>query len=181
MSKKLLYIDTETTSLHNPRLLQLGYAINNHPVNVQVYKPPVKIDPKSSEIHHITDEQAEMYEPFEIHRESIIRLVRESIVLAHNLDFDARVLRNEGVEIDQGICTLKLARRLYPGFKNHKLGYLIEQLGIEVDMKEAHNAYTDVMALRELFKRQVMSVICKDPERSSIIQRMIGISTGVIE
>jgi hypothetical protein len=48
-------------------------------------------------------------------------------------------------------------------------------------MREAHNAYTDVIALRELFKRQIMSVICKEPEKSSIVQRMIGITTGEIK
>jgi DNA polymerase III epsilon subunit-like protein len=171
--RKLIFLDTETTGLSNPRLLQLGWAINNHPVNVQLYKPPVPVEAGASEIHHITQEQADMYEPFDTVRESIQKLLGDGIVIAHNLPFDRRVLANEGVNIDKGIDTLTIARRLYPGFKNHKLGYLIEQLGIPVDMKNAHNAFTDVTALRELFKRMVMSILCKDPEKSSIINRMV--------
>lgn len=176
--KKLLYLDTETTGLQNPRLLQLGYAIGNHPPNVQIYRPPVGVDPAASEIHHITQEQADLYEPFEMVREQIQRLVGESIVIAHNLPFDARVLANEGIQVEDGICTLKLSRRLYPAFKNDKLGYLIEQLGLNVDMRNAHNAYTDVLAVRELFKRQIMSIICKNPEAVGFMQKMIAITKG---
>lgn len=73
--KRLLFLDTETTGLQNPRLLQLGYAIGNHPPNVQIYRPPVGIDPAASEIHHITNEQADLYEPFEMVREQIQKLV----------------------------------------------------------------------------------------------------------
>jgi DNA polymerase-3 subunit epsilon len=179
--KKLLFIDTETTGLKDPRLLQLGYAIGNHPPNVQIYRPPREIEKGAIDAHHISQEQADFYEPFTLVREQIRKLVKESIVIAHNLPYDARVLKNEGIQVEDGICTLKLSRRLYPAFKTHKLDYVIEQLGINVDMRNAHNAYTDVVAVRELFKREIMSIICKSPEKIKFIQRMIDITKGKVK
>jgi DNA polymerase III epsilon subunit-like protein len=52
------------------------------------------------------------------------------------------------------------------------------QLGLNVDMRNAHNAYTDVLAVRELFKRQVMSIICKNPEAVGFMQKMMAITRG---
>ena len=171
--KKLLYLDTETTGLKDPRLVQLGYAINNHPVNVNLYKPPKRIEDGAEEKHGITNEQVSFYEPVDSTRDSIQRLLNDSIPIAHNLSYDRRVLENEGLIVPDGIDTLKISKRLYPGLKKHKLGFLADQLGIPHNKEDLHNAFVDVHVLRELFKRMVMSILCKDPLKSKMITKMM--------
>lgn len=173
---KIIYFDTETTGLKNPRLVQLGYAINNHAINVNLYKPPKKIEEGAEERHGITNEQVEYYEPVATTRDAIQRLFNNSIPVAHNLVYDRRVLENEGIIIPPGIDTLKISKRLYPGLKKHKLGFLAEQLGIPHNKEDLHNAFVDVHVLRELFKRMIMSIICKDPLKSKIITKMMEYS-----
>jgi len=171
--KKLLFVDTETTGLKDPRFVQLGYAVNNGPINVSLYKPPKGIEERATEKHGITNDQVDYYESFEATRDLIQRLLDDSIPIAHNLSFDRQVLQNEGLNVPDGICTLKISRRLYPGLKKHKLGFLAETLGIPHNKEDLHNASEDVRILRELFKRQIMSILCRDPEKSKMILRMI--------
>lgn len=174
--KKLCFLDCETTGLVDPRLVQLGFAVNNGPINVTIYKPPKGIEDAAAEKHGITDEQVSFYELFEQSRRQIQRLLEDSIPIAHNLPFDKRVLQNEGLDVPDGICTLKLAKRLYPALKKHKLGFLAESLGIPHNKEDLHNASEDVRILRELFKRQIMSILCKDPEKSKMIMKMVEVT-----
>lgn len=174
--KQFFLFDTETTGLKDPRLVQLGYAINNGPINVSLYKPPTEIEHAAVEKHGITNEQVLPYEYFEATRNQIQAILDDSIPVAHNLSFDKKVLENEGLRVPDGICTLKLARRLYPSLKKHKLGYLASTLGIPHNKEDLHNASVDVHVLRELFKRMVMSILCRDPEKSRMIMKMIEVT-----
>lgn len=173
--KKFVFFDCETTGLARPHLVQLGYAINNTPVNVNLYKPPVEIEDKATEAHSITNDQVAFYEPFEATRNQIKNIFEDSIPVAHNLPFDRRCLELEGVKIPDGICTLKLSRRLYPALKKHKLGYLAKTLGIAHNPDDLHNASEDVRILRELFKRMIFSIICKAPNKSGIINKIMAL------
>lgn len=173
MRKHLLFLDTETTGLKDPRLVQMGYAINNGPINVQHYNPPKVIEEGATEKHGITNEQVSFYEPFEANRDHFQVLLDNSIPIAHNMPFDRRVLESEGVRVPKGICTLKMARKMYPGLKRHKLGFLAATLGIPHNKEDLHNASEDVRVLRELFKRIIMSSLCKSPEKSGIIKKMM--------
>lgn len=77
------------------------------------------------------------------------------LLVAHNLPFDARMLKNTCRRIGipnyagQGVCTLQMARKTLPG-QSHKLGDLCQFFGIE--LTNAHRAIYDVRATESLFR-----------------------------
>lgn len=181
MNKRLCVVDCETTGLKNPRLLQLAFAYNNGPISAHLFKPTTEIEKGAEQAHGITAEQLQYYDTIDQTRDSLQRAFHPdtTILICHNTQYDLQVLHNEGIETGDSICTLKLSRRLWPQLKSHKLGDLANTLGIEHG--RMHSAPEDVRVTRELFKRQIMSIICKDLDRSTLIQRMIGITSGRIE
>lgn len=73
-----------------------------------------------------------------------------SLVTAHNIRFDAKVLDAMLDKYDimrphyLGIDTLRVSRKFYPQFPNHRLNTVSEQLNI--DLKHHHHALSDSVA-----------------------------------
>src|SRR3990167_2253558 len=56
---KLIFFDTETTgNTENDFLIQIAYKHDNESF-VGLYKPPTKIPPEASAVHHITNKMVE--------------------------------------------------------------------------------------------------------------------------
>ena len=77
----------------------------------------------------------------------ILEFVGDSVLVAHNADFDIGFLKynaNElGLSLDNTyLDTLRLAKDLFPDYKKYKLGKIAENLGIKVEV--AHRALDDV-------------------------------------
>lgn len=75
------------------------------------------------------------------------------IFTAHNAAFDYRYLSPYLPEGTPQMCTLRLARKLYPDVDNHKLGTLVYALGLEVDKSRFHSADGDMAVLSALLGR----------------------------
>ncbi|MEO6348330.1 MAG: exonuclease domain-containing protein, partial [Aquaticitalea sp.] len=61
--------------------------------------------------------------------ENILSITEDSIFVAHNVNFDYNVIRNEfrAIDIDfrrRKLCTVRLSRTLFPGFRSYSLGKL---------------------------------------------------------
>lgn len=85
----------------------------------------------------------------------------EAYIVGHNVDFDIRVAANAGVDVSQykAICTLAMARNLYPDADSHTLGAMSCMLDYEyarANMKDAHGAAADVVMTARL-----LYIICK--------------------
>ena len=71
--------------------------------------------------------------------------------LAHNASFDSRFLAAEMARAGLGrerpfLCSMRLARRLVPDAPNHRLGTLVQHLGLRPpDGCRAHRALDDVL------------------------------------
>lgn len=91
-------------------------------------------------------------------------------IIGHNIDFDIRVAANAGVDVSQykAICTLAMARNLYPDADSHTLGAMSCMLDYEyarANIKNAHGAAADVkMCARLLY------IICKQQGITSMDQ-----------
>lgn len=162
---KILLLDTETTELDNPRLVQLAYQ---HTVNGmdytevnELFKPPTDIDFGAMAVHHITNEMVADKPPFEGSPQDIevTRMLDEGyIFVAHNAPFDIKVMKTEGVNepkyyVDTKRCAMHLVQTDY-----HNLQYLRYALNLDLnpDKKEvvqerAHDAAGDVTVLKALF------------------------------
>ena len=81
-----------------------------------------------------------------------------SPIVAHNANFDLKFLRHESVQVrsaskfDRNICTLLLARRMFPDHSSYKLGLISSALGIPLP-KNMHRASADTFVTTLLFEK----------------------------
>ena len=85
----------------------------------------------------------------------IIEITNDCVLVAHNADFDYRILRTEfrrlGFDFNiKTLCTVQLSQKLLPEQPSHSLGKLVRALGIP--MADRHRASGDAMATLKLFQ-----------------------------
>jgi DNA polymerase-3 subunit epsilon len=88
--------------------------------------------------------------------EEIERMTRDSIFVAHNVNFDYNIIRNEFKRLGcdfkrKKLCTVRLSRELIPGMNSYSLGKLCNSLGISLENR--HRAEGDTDATVTLFQR----------------------------
>lgn len=105
----------------------------------------------------------------------IIEMTNDCVLVAHNADFDYRILRTEfrrlGYDFNQRtLCTVELSKKLLPEQPSHSLGKLVRALGIP--MADRHRASGDAMATVKLFKmlldKDIEKEIVKDLIKTEI-------------
>ena len=187
---KLIFFDTETTgNTEKDFLVQIAYKSNGDKFT-GLYKPPIKIPPEASAIHHITNKMVADKPTFKesTDQPKIKKLFEDedSVVVAHNAPFDLVMIKKEGIEPKKFICTLRLARHLDPEEKIEKynLQYLRYYLDLDVEA-QAHDAMGDVLVLEKLFerlKKKMEEEIAPTPEgvgvtTENVVKKMIEISS----
>lgn len=85
----------------------------------------------------------------------IVEMTEDCIIVAHNSEFDYRILRTEfsrlGFEFERKtLCTVELSKQLMPEQDSYSLGKLTRALGIPVS--DRHRASGDALATVKLFK-----------------------------
>ena len=180
---KIIFFDTETTgNTEKDFLCQIAYKTGNETFN-NLYKPSIKIPPEASAVHHITNKIVSDKISFSESPDSkkIKELFEDenSVVVAHNVQFDLMIIKKEDVIPKNSICTLRLARYLDPEGKieRYNLQYLRYLLELEVEA-QAHDALGDVLVLEKLFerlKKKLMESENLDEEKA--IEKMIEISS----
>ena len=81
----------------------------------------------------------------------IIEITENCLIVAHNADFDYRILRTEfkrlGYNFERNsLCTVTLSQQLLPEMESHKLGKLVRSLGIPIsDRHRAQGAIEPVV------------------------------------
>ena len=85
----------------------------------------------------------------------IVEITEDSILVAHNAQFDYRILKTEfkrlGFKFErETLCTVELSKDLIPDQQSYSLGKLTRALGIPVS--DRHRAAGDAQATVKLFK-----------------------------
>ncbi|WP_028281882.1 exonuclease domain-containing protein [Olleya marilimosa] len=85
----------------------------------------------------------------------IVEITEDTILVAHNAQFDYRILKTEFKRLGfpfkrQTLCTVELCKDLIPDQKSYSLGKLVRSLGIPVT--DRHRASGDALATVKLFK-----------------------------
>jgi DNA polymerase-3 subunit epsilon len=85
----------------------------------------------------------------------IVEITDSTVIVAHNAQFDYRILRTEfrrlGYNFERKtLCTVDLSKKLIPEAESHSLGKLVRSLGIAVS--DRHRANGDALATLKLFK-----------------------------
>jgi DNA polymerase-3 subunit epsilon len=88
----------------------------------------------------------------------ILTITGDSIFVAHNVNFDYGLIRKEfqalgGAFKRKKLCTLRLSRKLFPGYKSYSLGNICTEL--EIPINGRHSARGDAQATVALLKRAI--------------------------
>jgi DNA polymerase III epsilon subunit-like protein len=181
---QLLFIDTETSGIEaDDRIVQIAYKTPTKTVN-ELFKPPVPIKPEASAITHITDKHVADKPAFKNSDTclDLLALADKSIFIAHNADFDLKMLEKEGIIFPRFIDTLKIARHIDDGtMVNHQLQYLRYYYDLDIDLGplSPHDALADIIVLEAVFKVLGKKLMEKEEivDKANAIARMIDISS----
>lgn len=154
MDLTLVIFDTETATLRGPpHLLELG-AVRAEGGEIvdrfeALVRPEVPIDQDASDFHGITPDMVGDAEPAAEVLGRFTAWVGDDALVAHNAEFDARVLAFECARARLApppgwlIDTLRLSRKLIPEAPDHKLTTLCECLALEEG--DHHRALADAV------------------------------------
>ena len=86
----------------------------------------------------------------------ILEITKDTIFVAHSVNFDYNVIKNEFKELGlhfvrKKLCTVRLARNLFPGYTSYSLGKLCSAL--RIPLVDRHRARGDAQATVLLFQK----------------------------
>jgi len=128
-----------------------------------------EIQPFIQNLTGINKEMLKKAPKFKDISKKIMHITNNCILVAHNADFDYRVLRNEftniGVNFNRKtLCTIELSKELLPEQDSYSLGKLTTSLGIKIEKR--HRADGDAMATLKLFKMLL------EKDKTNVIDRL---------
>lgn len=103
----------------------------------------------------ITDDMVENAPPFDEVAEKIFSILQDKVFIAHNVNFDYSFikahLKESGFDYNaKKLCTVRLSRKIFPGFASYSLGRLCDSLGIPINNR--HRAGGDSEATTKVFE-----------------------------
>lgn len=120
----------------------------------------------------------------------IIEMTQDCVVVAHNAQFDYRILRTEfnrlGYNFERkNLCTVELAKKLIPEQPSYSLGKLVRALGIP--MADRHRASGDALATVKLFKmlldkdleKEIVKTFIKTEVEKGLAPKLLDIVTEI--
>ncbi|MCL2796606.1 MAG: exonuclease domain-containing protein [Firmicutes bacterium] len=162
LGKTLVVFDLETTGLsaQNDCIIEIGAVkiVNGRITETfsSLIDPETPIPEAASKINGIKDADVEGKPKIEQVLPDFYKFVDGAELVAHNIPFDLGFIADKGKSL--GIFfdhpkhdTVTLARKTFPGLPHYNLGFLTEQLKIE--LTNAHRALDDALATARLFLR----------------------------
>lgn len=148
-------VDVETTggnhSSHRVTEVGMVKVINGQVVDrwQSLVNPQRYIPARITELTGISNEMVADAPVFEAVAEAIDDFWQDAIFVAHNVNFDYGFLKREMERAGRRLnlpklCTVRMARKQFPGLASYSLGRLCEQLGIE--LVRHHRALDDACA-----------------------------------
>jgi DNA polymerase-3 subunit epsilon len=174
-------IDIETTGgqFNEEGITEIAiYKFDGHEIIdqfVSLVNPEIPIQPFVVKLTGINDAMLRSAPKFFEVAKRIIEMTNDCVLVAHNAEFDYRILRTEfrrlGYDFKQKtLCTVELSKKLLPEQTSHSLGKLVRALGIP--MADRHRASGDALATVKLFQlllaKDIEKVILKELIKSEI-------------
>ncbi|MEM1339171.1 MAG: exonuclease domain-containing protein [Bacteroidota bacterium] len=146
------------------------YRFDGHDVVdkfISLVNPEREIQPFVTKLTGINNTMLRSAPKFHEVAKRIIEISKDAVLVAHNAQFDYRILRTEfrrlGYDYQRKtLCTVDLSKKLLPNAESHSLGKLVRSLGIPVS--DRHRANGDAMATLKLFKL----LLTKDLEKTIV-------------
>ena len=152
------------------------YRFDGHEVVDQfasLINPERRIQPFVVNLTGINNEMLRSAPKFYEVAKRIIEITDGCVLVAHNAQFDNRILTTEfdrlGYEFKKDtLCTVELSKKLIPDMPSYRLGKLVRSLGIPIS--DRHRAQGDAKATLTLFKLLMAKDTDKDILTKSVRQ-----------
>ncbi len=181
---KLLVLDTETTGVNDTdKVVELAWIEVDEDLQVldrvqSLIDPEMQIPPGASGVHGITDRHVVNAPTLPEFFEFIAPQTDEPILMiAHNAAFDVKFVKGH-MPVTDVLCTMRLAKHLYPNSPDFRLQTLRYVFGVESDAI-AHGAAGDcdvcLLVLRAMLEDSKLSLteateLAKRPIRYTTMQ-----------
>lgn len=150
-----IILDTETTDIEKPDVVELAYVGPLDTPTSEIgegirlsFKPTKAISLGAMSTHHIIPSDLADCDPWP---GAWPLPAGVEFIVGHNVDFDWKAIGSPNV---RRICTLALSRHVYPSIDSHTLGAMIYHLYphhmARQLVRDAHSALTDVLLCRRV-------------------------------
>jgi DNA polymerase III subunit epsilon len=155
-------IDVETTGgvARYERITEIAIVLHDGAQVVDTFatliNPERSIPWGITQLTGITDEMvSDAPRFFEVARK-IVEMTEDAVFVAHNVTFDYNFIREEFARLGftfsrKQLCTVRLARKVFPGLPSYSLSNLKRHFKIQAD--RSHRALDDTMATVEIFEK----------------------------
>ncbi len=166
-------VDIETTGGHADKNGITEIAIFTHDGTrvidsyTTLINPGIPIPSFLESYTGITNEMVENAPSFEMVSDKVYEMLHDKIFVAHNVNFDHTFIKHHlkhvGLDLNvKKLCTVRLSRKLFPGFTSYSLGNLCQSLGIP--LQNRHRAHGDAAATVKVLEKALRA----DEDRSVI-------------
>ena len=161
MYKNFAILDVETTGgkYNQEKITDISILIYDGIKIINRFEtlinPDKEIQPFVQRLTGINNELVRNSPRFKDVSKKIFEITKNKIIVAHNVDFDYRIIKNEFQNINikylrDSICTVDLSKLIFPNLKSYKLTNLLSNFGIV--NQNPHRANSDALGALELFK-----------------------------
>ncbi len=155
-------IDVETTggTARHERITEIAIVLHDGTQVVDTFStllnPERSIPWSITQLTGITDEMVAHAPKFFEVAKQIVQMTEGAVFVAHNVSFDYGFVREEFARLGypfsrKQLCTVRLARQVFPGLPSYSLGNLKRHFGIYSE--KSHRALDDTLATVEIFER----------------------------
>lgn len=174
-------VDIETTGgfAQGHRITEIAIAVFDGNTVTEWYEslvnPGIHIPLHITALTGITNEMVEDAPSFAEIAPKVLQLLEPCVFVAHNVNFDYSFVRqqlaDEGLDWEaKKLCTVRLSRKIFPGFPSYSLSNLCNSLGIEHTVK--HRAGGDTWVTVEIFKQLLLN------DRDDVIKKSLKGNAG---
>jgi DNA polymerase III subunit epsilon len=129
-----------------------------------------------SQFTGITDDDVYDAPFFEDAADDILNFISEDIIGGHNFSFDKNFLKREllyagkGLLYNRDVCTLKLARRMYPNLRSRSLSNMCKHF--KLHNENSHRALSDAKVTAQLLIRMIEEL--RDKHGVSTVEELLN-------
>lgn len=161
MKQPLVFVDVETTGGHpsNSRVLEVGAIRVEEGKVVRTFQsllnPGSPVPASITQLTGIATSDVINAPQFAAIAPELADILEAAVFVAHNVHFDHSFLKMEfdrlGAKFSPPLlCTVRLSRALYPGYRHHNLQSIIERF--HINTPDRHRALADADAIWQLYQ-----------------------------
>lgn len=166
MNPLFAIVDIETTGGYaaNNGITELAIVLHDGKKTIKRFETlvnPLQTIPRYIQaLTGITDDMVSGAPTFEEIAPNIHELLKDAVFIAHNVNFDYSFVKHQlascGFDLHaKKLCTVRLSRKVFPGYPSYSLGNICRELGISNTMR--HRAGGDADATTTLFEKILLN------------------------